>query len=254
MRGEQSGHPGIGPTLHCPPWQTSARTTPLHLAQKLALALAGHALPPRAPGIPLEDGRRLSDPQNLPHSPSLHEGVDTHKSQGAFRTQLPESTPAPLLQPHTRPQGGGQGQKHTGGHHEAHYPAPWWAGPPDARVTGSAILQPEWGVGVCVGGTPAGTQCGVSSSSLAGSTPTPGQQKGDMCPLPRSEAKGAAWGRPDPYRLPDIQGDDATKQGRTHSTVGRGLVATQWTLMELVCQCWKGGMLRPTMWGQLSST
>ena len=230
MRGEQSGHPGIGPTLHCPPWQTSARTTPLHLAQKLALALAGHALPPRAPGIPLEDGRRLSDPQNLPHSPSLHEGVDTHKSQGAFRTQLPESTPAPLLQPHTRPQGGGQGQKHTGGHHEAHYPAPWWAGPPDARVTGSAILQPDWGVGVCVGGTPAGTQCGVSSSSLAGSTPTPGQQKGDMCPLPRSEAKGAAWGRPDPYRLPDIQGDDATKQGRTHSTVGRGLVATQFIL------------------------
>lgn len=119
MQGEQSGHPGIGPTLHCPPWQTSARTTPLHLAQKLALALAGQALPPRAPGIPLEDGRRLSDPQNLPHSPSLPEGMDTHKSQGAFRTQLSESTPAPLLQPHTRPQGGGQGQKHTGGQHEA---------------------------------------------------------------------------------------------------------------------------------------
>lgn len=75
-----------------------------------------------------------------------------------------------------------------------------------------------------------------------------------MCPLPHSEAKGAAWGRPDPYRLPDILGDDATKQGRTHSTVDRGLVVTQWTLMELVCQCWKGGMLPPIMWGQLSST
>lgn len=67
----------------------------------------------------MEDGRRLSDPQNLPHSPSLHEGVDTHKSQGAFRTQLPESSPAPLLQPHTRSQGGGQSQKHIGSQHEA---------------------------------------------------------------------------------------------------------------------------------------
>lgn len=142
----------------------------------------------------------------------------------------------------------------TQGANMRHYPAPWWAGPPDARVTGSAILQPDWGLGVCVCGTPAGTWCGVSSSSLAGSAPTPGQKKGDMCPLPHSEAKGAAWGRPDPYRLPDILGDDATKQGRTHSTVDRGLVVTQWTLMELVCQCWKGGMLPPTMWGQLSST
>lgn len=92
--------------------------------------------------------------------------------------------------------------------------------------------------------------------------PTPRQQKGDTCLLPRSEAKGAARGRPDPYRLPDVQGDDATRQGGTHSAVGRGLGATQWghssrgqrTLMELVCQRWKGGMLPPTVWGPLSST
>ena len=99
--------------------------------------------------------------------------------------------------------------------------APTEHSPASREHTGASLFWQE--VGVCVGGTSAGTQCGVSSSSLAGSTPTPGQQKGDMCPLPRSEAKGAAWGRPDPYRLPDIQGDDATKQGRTHSTVGRGL-------------------------------
>lgn len=79
--------------------------------------------------------------------------------------------------------------------------------------------------------------------------PTPRQQKGDTCPLPRSEAKGAVRGRPDPYRLPDVQGDDATRQGGTRRAVGRGLGATQWghsssgqwTSMELCANARKGG-------------
>lgn len=79
--------------------------------------------------------------------------------------------------------------------------------------------------------------------------PTPGQQKGDMCPLPRSEAKGAAWGRPNRYRSPDVQCDDATKQGHTHSTVRRGLVATLWRhsghSWSLRADAGKGGCFPP---------
>ena len=150
VTGDLGAHSGWGVAVR-PPWQTSAHHTPLHLAQKPALALAGQALPPSTPGIPLEDGRRLSDPQNLPHSPSLCEGMDTYRSQGVFRTQLPESTPAPLLQPHTRPPGGGQGQKHIGGHQEA-LPRPTVGRP--SRCQSHRVSFPParlGGVCVCVG-------------------------------------------------------------------------------------------------------
>lgn len=107
-----------------------------------------------------------------------------------------------------------------------------------------------WGY-VC--GLPAGTRCGVSSSSLPGSPPPHGSRRVTRAHSLVLRPRGLARGRPDPYRLPDVQGDDATRQGGTRRAVGRGLGAThwghssrgQWTPVELCANVGKGGCFPP---------
>ena len=75
-------------------------------------------------------------------------------------------------------------------------------------------------------GTPAGTRCGASSPSLAGSPTAPGL-------LPRA-AEGRRAHRGKAGRLTstdrgDTHGELPTRRGRTHSAKGEGLVGTQRT-------------------------
>ena len=203
---------------------------------------------------------QIKTTQNLPHSPSLCEGMDTYRSQGVFRTQLPESTPAPLLQPHTRHPGGGQGQKHRGGHQEA-LPRPMVGRP--SRCQSHRVSFPParlGGGGMCVGCL---LELGVGLAAhpcLA--APHPTAAEGWHVPTPSFWGQGGCPGQTWPLQVAWRPGWWCNKAGRHTQSSGQraggdplgtqqqGPVDTH----GAVCQRGKGGVLPPTVWGPLSST